>query len=245
MQTQNKVYNVRVNRTQQRKLTSAQAVLAVLRHYRAFWENDEPLTMSVATLGPLLEAIKNLSPPESAPDDNATHQRDALDSIRRIGWFLSTQLVAYATATHQRQLKARIKYQKTEIVRGPRLATVARGHGLLACAREHLPSLARYQVDAAMLDRFADALRSLAGQANDRRQPVGERVPPTVELERLLTNLDELLAGQLDQQVGRFESAAPMFFHEFRSARTMGAGEDGANRTLPSGRRARPVRPQK
>ncbi|MGD0539269.1 MAG: hypothetical protein ABSC03_16680 [Verrucomicrobiota bacterium] len=39
-------------------------------------------------------------------------------------------------------------------MRGPRLATATRARGLLASAREHLPNLARYQVDTGMLDRL-------------------------------------------------------------------------------------------
>jgi len=234
-----------MNDTQLRKLTAAQAVLAVLRHYRAFWENDELLTKSVASLGQLLDAIKNLSPPESASSDQAAHQHAALQSIRRIGWFLSTQLVAYASATHQRQLKAQVKYQKTEIVRGPQLATAARAQGLLASAREHLPSLARYQVDAAMLGRLEDALRSLAGLAATRHQPAGEPAPVSAEVEGLFGDLDELLTGRLDKQMDRFESVSPMFFNEYRSARSLEARVGGAAVKLPSGRRSPRSRPAK
>jgi len=232
-----------MNETQPRKLTAAQAALEVLRHYRAFWENDELLTRSVASLGQLLDAIKNLRPPEQAPGDDAAEQHAALESIRRIGWFLSTQLVAYASATHQRQLKAQVKYQKTEIVRGPRLATAARAGGLLATAREHLPNLAHYQVDAAMLGRLEDALRSLAGLAADPRPPAGEPPAVSAELERLSTNLDELLTDRLDKQMDRFESASPMFFHEYRSARSLGASAGAAAGKPPAGRRTPRGRP--
>jgi hypothetical protein len=234
-----------MNETQPRKLTAAQAVLAVLRHYRAFWENDELLTGSVARLGQLLDTVRNLSPPEPASGDQADRQHAALESIRRIGWFLSTQLVAYASATHQRQLKAQVKYQKTEIVRGPRLATAARAQGLLASAREHLSKLARYQVEPAMLDRLEAALHSLAGLPADRSRPAGEPAPGSADMASLVANLDELLTSRLDKQMDRFESVSPMFFHEYQSARSLEASAGAAASTPPSGRRSPRVRPPK
>jgi hypothetical protein len=134
---------------------------------------------------------------------------------------LAGGLLAFADATANVPLAAKVNFSRSGVVAGSSNAVVARAQTLLDAATEHAGALGKYGITPAKVNTARQLFKSYDALRRSPRQARAASAAATRRLQNLLATVERLLANRVDKLIWQFRESAPDFYEKYQVARTV------------------------
>ena len=173
-------------------------------------------------LNALLDTINDRSRKQAALTGITAVKRAARKAMIATTYKVVSGLKSLANATTDVELAAQVNFSRSELSRGKEPAVVNRCDALLTLGQAHAAALAaKFNVSAADLTAQGAALTAFKAVQSKPRENVSVIAAATKELQGLFTEVDALLADEIDPLVETLREAHPAFYHEYQTCRAI------------------------
>jgi hypothetical protein len=220
---------------QSNKLKMAQATRACMgdEHNASLWQGITGIEEAVASLDDTVEKILERSVKQSERSGSGAEKEDARQTMLNAAFTVCSGLKAYAAANGNKKLADQADFSRSDLARGRESDMINRCQSLLTLGNENSAALAaKYNVAAKDLTALETAIGNFTGVQPKPRQSRAASAAATAELFDLFKQLDEVLNGQLDPLMEKFQQSAPAFYNEYRTARII--VDDAATHESPA-----------
>jgi len=174
-------------------------------------------------LNALLDTINDRSRKQAALTGITALKRAARKAMIATTYKVVSGLKSLANATADVELAAQVNFSRSELSRGKEPAVVNRCDALLTLGQAHATALAaKFNVSAADLTaQGAAAVAAFKAVQSKPRENVSVIAAATKELQGLFTEVDALLADEIDPLVETLREVHPAFYHEYQTCRAI------------------------
>lgn len=195
-------------------------VLNICASHASVWNGTPAFVEVHTTFSDKLAQLKAQSAvQESAVQGVTDNKRAVLQKVVSLAIVASKALSALALKNGDTELLARNIYSRSEWFRGTALLRSARLTRLLEDVNAHSTVLEDYNIDSAFTAELLVQVNTYNSATQAPRLAILNRKRATAALDRLTTEIDLLLRGQLDAITEVFRASHPDFVEDFFNAR--------------------------
>ncbi len=195
-------------------------VSTVCAQYLSVWDQTPAFVEAHTSFTEKLSLLKEQALiQESAVTGVAKNKADTLDKVVALALVAGKTLSALALKIGDIELLGRNLHSKTEWFRGNAMLRVTRLNSLLADVNEHSASLSDFGLDQAFIDHLHAMVSSYSAMVQKPRLAILERKRATAAMDRVVSEIDALLTGQLDRIMEVFRAENPGFIAKYFDAR--------------------------
>ena len=207
---------------QNNKLRAAQATVETMTTHKSKWEEVTGIVDAVGSVESVVEQILKQSRTQTARSGHGAAKAELFEGMVESAFTVCSGLKAFASATRNIQLFARVDFSRSQIARQREVEVVNLCQTLWELGTEHAGPLSeKYHVDAADLQSLKTAITDFAEVQPKPRQGKAAVSAATAELVSLFEKLDGVLHNQLDPLIEKFKTTEPAFYTEYKKARAI------------------------
>jgi hypothetical protein len=220
--------NIIMKKTQSLQLNAFLAIKTHLSMNPETVASLPALEQAAQELTDLITGINTNLKVQMAPSGAAQAKRDAKLALGDAAYEIAGGVLAFADATNNATLAARVTFARSTVTSGDGNAVVARCQGIVDAATENLASLAGHGVTQAKLTALKEKLTVYDTLRPMPRQATAASATATLQLAKLLPEVARLLANRVDRLVWQFRTSDPEFYEKYQVARAIvGAPSSG------------------
>ena len=210
-----------MNSTQTNKLSMYLAVQAVLEAHQDAWQSLAGFAAGASELDENISSIGALAQTQSQKNGASADKAQTFDELVAAAFEVAAATKAFATATADKELAAKVDYSRSEVGSGRDSLVLARCRSIYAEANAVVSSLADYGVTPAKLTAFKKKTDAFQSAQVKPRQGRATSSAATKALPELFALTDELLNDRLDGLAIQFRDSQPAFYGEYTTARVI------------------------
>jgi hypothetical protein len=197
------------------------AVQGVLESHQDVWQTLPGFAAGEGELGENIASIQTLAQTQSAKSGASADKDQAFNALVTAAFEVAAATKAYATASDDRELSAKMDYSQSEVGRGRNSEVLARCQIIYTEANAVVSSLADYGVTPAKMTALKKKTDAFASAQSKPRQGKATSSAATKALPELFDLVDELLNDRLDGLAIQFRDSQPAFYGEYTAARVI------------------------
>ena len=213
-----------------------ETVVTVCQAHQATWANTPAFSDLHTTLAAKVDLVKALTLAQIADSRGVTATKAlVLDSLVEKAGTLCNVLAVYALEIGNTELLVRNLFTPSEWRRGSALARINRMQVLLGDAQINEAALLSYGVLPSYLMEFEAQLAEYVTLIQQPRVAIINRKSTTLEIKRVLVELEALVSEKMDRMIRVFASTDPRFVAQYKDARNI---VDAKGKRRPTGKDA-------
>ena len=197
------------------------AVQAVLEAHHDLWQALPGFVTGAGELDENIAGIQTLAQTQAQKNGASADKAQAFDALLDAAFEVAAATKAFAAATGDRELAAKLDYSRSEIGSGRDNEMLARCRAIYAEANAVVASLADYGVTAAKLTSLKKKTDAFQSAQPKPRQGRATSSAATKALPELFALTDGLLNDRLDGLAVQFKDSQPAFYGEYLAARVI------------------------
>ena len=208
-----------MNSIQTNKLNMYLAVKSSLASHEEVWKSLPAFAAGTEELEEHIAELQTLAQTQTNRNGAAADKAQAFATVLDCGFEVAAATRAYAVASGDPELAARVDYSRSDLGRGRDMEVLTRCRSILATATAHVDSLPDYGVTPAKLTAFKKAIDAFQDAQAKPRHGRATSSAATKALPDLFGQVDELLEARLDGLIVQFRDTDPAFYNEYTAAR--------------------------
>ena len=210
-----------MNSTQSNKLRAYQTVELVLDTHKPTWESLPAFVTAVGDFIAVIPEILSHAQTQTSREGASNEKAYALASLGNTAFEIGAAVHAFAVTTQDFALEGRVDFSRSTIVNGRESSVLSRARDIHAAATASLASLADYGITQAKLTAFKKKIDAFEATLGKPRQQIATSSAATTTLSQQFNEADAILNKRMDKLVLQFKDAAPDFFNEYQTARSV------------------------
>jgi len=206
------------------KFKMIDGLLKIIQNWIAIWTMSMPFALAVGELESQKKQIQELMRRHEIlkmPSTDSKNEQKSLCTLLMSP--LCGAASAYATDTHNIELKQKVDFSESELNKGTQIVYAQRMLGLNEIISPLLESLKPYGVTQAMLDEHREASELFVAMLPNSREKqkllktIGEKMD--TDINNVILNIIE---ARLDKMMLIYKNTQPDFYNQYMNARKIG-----------------------
>jgi len=199
-----------------------ETVVTVCQAHQATWASTAAFSDLHTTLAAKVDLVKALTLAQIADSRGVTATKAlVLDGLVEKAGTICNVLAVYALEIGNTELLVRNLFTPSEWRRGSALARINRMQVLLGDAQANEAALLSYGVLASYLTEFEAQIAEYVTLIQQPRVAIINRKSTTLEIKRVLVELEALVSEKMDRMIRVFASTDPRFVARYKDARNI------------------------